>query len=151
MFDTSPIVQMFPASASALKDVRRFVQGRAERASLPGHVTDDLLIAVTEACSEILAHEVGSTMLVSWWARDGGVEILVKDLGVTARIVPIPDDEEEADEALFEGRLGFPHILEFVDEWEVLPGSVDDPGTVVRLAKVSGEVVEPELAERLRI
>ena len=86
MFDTSPIVQMFPASASALKDVRRFVQGRAERASLPGHVTDDLLIAVTEACSEILAHEVGSTMLVSWWARDGGVEILVKDLGVTARI-----------------------------------------------------------------
>jgi len=147
---------MFPASASALADVRRFVQAQADDTTLPAHVTDDLLIAVTEACAEMLAHEVSSTMLVSWWARDGVVEILVKDLGVTARIVPIPNDEVEADEALFEGRLGFPHILEFVDEWEVLPGSADDPGTVVRLAKVANEVSEEELApvvelgERLR-
>ena len=92
-------------------------------------------------------------MVVSWWVRDGVVEILVKDLGVTAHVVPPlgPDPDDDGDEQLFEGRLGFPHILEFVDEWEVLPGSVDDPGTVVRLAKASGEVVEPELAERLRI
>jgi anti-sigma regulatory factor (Ser/Thr protein kinase) len=132
-----PLVKMFPASASALSDVRRFVLARAEEASLPNDVADDLLIAVTEACSEMLAREVSSAMAVSWWVHEGSVEILVKDLGVTAYMVPAPgpDPDDEEAEQLFEGRLGFPHILAFIDEWEVRPGEPGDTGTVVRLAR----------------
>jgi anti-sigma regulatory factor (Ser/Thr protein kinase) len=141
MTATTPLVQLFPADPSALSDVRKFVLARAEEAALPGHVSDDLLVAVTEAFSDMLAHEKCATMAVSWWVHDGVAEIILKDLGVTGKVVPIPDTDDEKDEgdendeALFEGRLAFPYIFEFVDEFEVLPGRPDDPGTVVRLVR----------------
>ncbi len=144
MTATTPLVQLFPADPSALSDVRKFVLARAEEAALPGHVSDDLLIAVTEACSDMLAHEKCATMAVSWWVHDGVAEIILKDLGVTEKVVPIPDTDDENDdaEALFDGRLAFPYIFEFIDEFEVLPGGPDDPGTVVRLVReTSGAAV----------
>ena len=81
----------------------------------------------------MLAHEQGATLLVSWWARDDAVEIMLKDEDVVElpRSVPPFDEEEE----FGHGGLGFPHILAFVDEYTVRPGTRDRPGITIRLSK----------------
>ena len=131
---TSPLVQMFPAIPAALSNVRKFISAQAEEAALPGHVADDLLIAVTEACNQLLTHERCSTMTVTWTVRDGEVEILLRDFGVTEHLPPAETADADPD-APFEGALGFPYILEFVDEFDVRPGGAGKPGSVVRIVR----------------
>jgi len=65
MVATLPLVQAFPADCSALGDIRRFIHARAREASLPAEESDDLELAVTEACRDMLAHERSSFMFVS--------------------------------------------------------------------------------------
>jgi anti-sigma regulatory factor (Ser/Thr protein kinase) len=133
MTTTLPQVRTFPADGSALAQLREFVRGRAEEAAVPGDATEDLLVAVTEACTEMLSHERGSSLVVSWWAREGAVEIRVKDEGVV-RLEP--EALESDDEGEFgAGGLGFPHILAFVDEYVVRPGTPEHPSTTIRLVK----------------
>ena len=133
MLTTLPLVQTFTADGSALSEVRMFVRARAEEANLPASATGDLVIAVTEACNEMLAHEQGSRLLVSWWVHDDVVEIRLKDEGVVASPRPVQefDDEEE----FGRGGLGFPYILAFVDEYTVRPGTAERPSTTIRLIK----------------
>ena len=129
MEPTLPRAQIFPADFSALGDVRAFVQRCAEDEGLDPDVTHDLLVAVTEAGTDMLAHERGSFMSVGWWLHEGTVVIQVKDEGVPAGPMPIvelPDAEE---------RFGFPYILAFVDEVDVRPGTTDHPGTKVKIVK----------------
>src|SRR5439155_16929039 len=89
MLTTLPLVQPFAADGSALSEVRMFVRARAEEANLPASATGDLVRAVTEACNEMLAHEQGSRLLVSWWVHDDAVEIRLKDEGVIASPRPV--------------------------------------------------------------
>ena len=133
MSTTLPQVKTFPADASALSDLRGFVRARAEEAALAPSTTSDLLVAVTEACSELLTHERGPTLVVSWWTHDGMVEIRVKDDGV----IELPRQAEGIDDEgdFSNGGLGFPYILAFIDEYDVSPRTEGRPNTVVRLAK----------------
>jgi anti-sigma regulatory factor (Ser/Thr protein kinase) len=136
MVTTLPLIQAFPAEASALSELRTFVRARAEEAGLPAGLTDDLLIAVTEACNEMLSHERGSTIFVSWWAHDDLVEIRLKEEGADELLRPTSGPEDEGE---FAGGFGFPYILAFVDEYTVRPGTPEDPTTTIRLIKQTSE------------
>jgi anti-sigma regulatory factor (Ser/Thr protein kinase) len=126
---TLPRVRTFPAGFAALTDVRHFVTVCAEEMPIPPDVVDDLLVAVTETCRDMLSHELSTVLVVSCWAKDGSVEILVKDEGATSEPGPVVHLEEG------EESFGFPYILAFVDEMEIRTGTVEEPGTTVRLVK----------------
>jgi anti-sigma regulatory factor (Ser/Thr protein kinase) len=137
MTTTLPLIQTFPAQASALFELRTFVRARAQEAGLPAGPTDDLLIAVTEACNQMLSHEQGSTIFVSWWAHDDLVEINLKDEGADELLGPTSGPKDEGEFAT--GGLGFPYLLAFVDEYTVRPGTPEDPTTTIRLIKQTSE------------
>jgi anti-sigma regulatory factor (Ser/Thr protein kinase) len=124
-----PRVQTFPADFAALSDVRHFVTLCAEEMSVPPEDVDDLVVAVSETCRDMLSHEQSTVLVVGCWAWDGYVEILVKDEGATLEPGPIVhlEDGEES--------FGFPYILAFVDEVDIRTGTPDEPGTTVRLVK----------------
>jgi anti-sigma regulatory factor (Ser/Thr protein kinase) len=128
MVTTLPLVERFRADPSSLADVRAFVHACARDMSIPERGADDLALAITEACRDLLAHERSSILLVSWWAHDGLVEMWVRDEGADGRPSGSADDDAEAG-------LGFPYILAFIDELEILPGTPDHPGTTIRLVK----------------
>jgi anti-sigma regulatory factor (Ser/Thr protein kinase) len=143
--DTLPQVRVLPAEFSPLADLRRFVRSRAAEAGLPAPAVDDLVVAVTEACTEVLAHERGSELLVSWWAHDDVVEIRLKSDGSgkdTDAVIDITDAEGLDELGEFdEGRLAFPYILAFVDEIDVRPGVPGRSGSTIRLVKKAGAAV----------
>ena len=133
MITTLPLVRTFPADGSAISDVRMFVRRMADEANLPPSATGDLLLAVSEACNEMLAHEQGSRLLVSWWVHDDVVEIRLKDEGVIASPRPVQEFDDEGE--FGQGGLGFPYMLAFVDEYTVRPGTPQRPSTTIRLIK----------------
>ena len=90
---TLPLIQTFTADGSALSEVRMFVRARAEEANLAASATGDLVIAVTEACNEMLAHEQGSRLLVSWWVHDDVVENALRLREITLRHVGVGDTD----------------------------------------------------------
>jgi anti-sigma regulatory factor (Ser/Thr protein kinase) len=133
MVTTLPLIETFRADGSAVSEVRMFVRARAEQANLPADTTGDLLIGVSEACNEMLAHEQAATLLVSWWAHDDVVEIRLKDEDVIASLHIVQEFEDEG--GFGNGGLGFPHIFAFVDEYTVRPGTSEHPSTTIRLIK----------------
>jgi anti-sigma regulatory factor (Ser/Thr protein kinase) len=114
---------------SALGTMRRWIEARARDTSLRPQVVDDLVLAATEACRDLLAHEESSFLFVSWWAHAGVVEIRVRDEGVLEQL-PVAQDDDDGDAG-----LRFPYILAFVDEVDLRPGTPEHPGTMIRLVK----------------
>ncbi len=61
-----PVIRSFRAHPSSLYQVRQFIRQQAENASLNGEITDDLLLAVSEACVNAVLHSSSRTVKVSW-------------------------------------------------------------------------------------
>jgi anti-sigma regulatory factor (Ser/Thr protein kinase) len=135
MTATLPEICTFPAEGSSLSELRDFVRSRAEEAALSEGTTSDLLLAVTEACGELLAHDRADELIVGWWAHDGIVEIRVKDEGAVERSAEPIVLEEEGE--FGSGPLGFPYILAFVDEYVVRPRTQEHPTTTIRMIKAT--------------
>jgi anti-sigma regulatory factor (Ser/Thr protein kinase) len=129
MVTTLPVVQAFRADGSALSEIRRWIEARTGEFDLGPTVSDDLAVAVTEACRDLLAHERSTFLYVSWWAHAGVVEIRVRDEGVLEQ-PPVIIDGDDGDAG-----LRFPYILAFVDEIDLRPGTRENPGTMIRLVK----------------
>jgi anti-sigma regulatory factor (Ser/Thr protein kinase) len=129
MYTALPLVKPFRADPSALAEVRAFIRASAVDAWLSEEAAEDLALATTEACRDLLAHERSSFMFVSWWAHAGRVEIRVRDEGVLGE-APTVQGPGGADAG-----LRFPYILAFVDEVDLRPGTRERPGTSIRLVK----------------
>jgi anti-sigma regulatory factor (Ser/Thr protein kinase) len=127
-----PVTKSFRAHPSALSQVREFVRQQAASDRLEGAVTDDLVLAVSEACVNAVIHTNSAHIDISWRRQDGHVEILVIDQGVFDRKVPVPEIDGTA------GR-GIPIMLALVDEVTIREGTPSRPGTQVRLRKVLRE------------
>ena len=127
---TLPLVQAFPAEPSALSGIRSWIQARAREAWFKPDANEDLSLAVTEACWDLLAHERSTFLLLSWWFHNGLVEIRVRDEGVLEQPPTVLKAGDGAGSL-----LRFPYVLAFVDEIDVRPGTEENPGTMIRLVK----------------
>ena len=123
-----PVKRSFRAHPAALSQVREFVRELAGADELGESITDDLVLAVSEACVNSVIHTNSSHIHISWRRNDGHVEILVQDEGVFDRKVPVPELDGTA------GR-GIPIMLALVDEVTIREGTPARPGTQVRLRK----------------
>ena len=129
---TVSVVRSFRAHPSSLYQVRQFVRSQAATAALGEQITDDILLATSEACVNAVLHSVSRTVRVSWKIADGCVEVMVRDQGVFQRRVPMPSIDEM-------GGRGILLMIAVMDEVSIHEGTPRSPGTVVRLLKCEPE------------
>ena len=118
----------FPAKAESLPDARAFVRERAAASGLSEATTDDLLLAVSEACANAVLHSGSEEFEVEW--RDGArvIEVEIRDRGTFRRRVRVASVEGP-------GGFGIPLMTALADRVEISEGTPGDPGTRVRLTK----------------
>ncbi|HEX9377714.1 MAG TPA: ATP-binding protein [Actinomycetota bacterium] len=119
----------FPAHPSMLHEVRRFVRDRCYEAGMHPSATDDLVLAVSEACANAVLHSKSGVVQVAWRAGAEHVEVEVADQGVFRRTVPLQEVEG------VHGH-GIQLMMALMDEVTVREGTIGRPGTVVRLVKL---------------
>jgi anti-sigma regulatory factor (Ser/Thr protein kinase) len=124
----TPLVRSFRAHPSSLYQVRQFVRAQSEAAELSEEVTDDLLLAVSEACVNAVLHSSSRTVKVSWRHAGACAEVVVQDEGVFRRRLPMPEIDGPS------GR-GILLMMAVMDEVTIQEGSTRSPGTQVRLRK----------------
>ena len=120
-----PVVERFRSHPSVLYHIRQFVREQAARCSLDGEMTNDLLLAVSEACANSMLHTASPTIRVSWSLRGTCVEVDVADDGVFKRRAPMVDGTGH----------GIALMTALVDELTIREGTERRPGTLVRLVK----------------
>jgi serine/threonine-protein kinase RsbW len=123
-----PVAKTFPALPSALYEVRKFVREEAEGAGLSPATSNDIVLAVSEACANAVLHSGSTQMQVSWRKTGECVEVVVRDEGMFIRRVPIPEIDRTRGH-------GIPLMMALMDEVGVAEGSENNPGTTVRLVK----------------
>jgi serine/threonine-protein kinase RsbW len=116
----------FPASASALTAVRAFIRERADEVSFFPEVADDLVLAVSEACTNAVLHSRSSQIEVTWRPLEDGAEVRVRDAGVFQR-PPLSSDWIPSH------GFGIPIMKSLVNEVSIEGGTEREPGTLVRL------------------
>ena len=124
----APVVRSFRAHPSSLYQVRQFIRQQAEIGHLPDEMTDDLLLAVSEACVNAVLHSSSRTVRVAWRNSGGCAEVVVQDEGVFHRRVPMPEIDGPS------GR-GILLMMAVMDEVTIHEGTTRTPGTQVRLRK----------------
>lgn len=120
-------MQAFPADPAALRQIREYVRTKCA-AALPMDAVHDLVLAVSEACVNVLRHTASPEVRLTWTPLADGVAVEVKDSGVFRHRPPVGRDE---------GGYGIPVMLGLVDEFSIRRGMPQEPGTVVRLVKRS--------------
>jgi anti-sigma regulatory factor (Ser/Thr protein kinase) len=127
-----PIKRSFRAHPSALFQVRQFVREQASDSSLSAGVSDDLVLAVSEACVNSVVHTSSSEIQLTWRKQDGHVDVQVEDEGVFDRKVPVPELDGTA------GR-GIALMLALVDEMAIREGTPARPGTKISFRKYTDD------------
>ena len=126
-----PASKTFPALPSALYEVRKFIREASEAAGLSPANTNDIVLAVSEACANAVLHSGSTEIVVSWRQTGECVEVVIRDEGVFIRRVPIPEVDRTRGH-------GIPLMMALMDEVGVSEGSDRKPGTTVRLVKCRG-------------
>jgi anti-sigma regulatory factor (Ser/Thr protein kinase) len=121
------MIQTFPAAASALVQIRRFVIQAAMDSSLGRGQAEELALAVSEACSNAIRHTETEQLRLAVHMDDGCVAVDVVDQGVFRQSLPVPEVEP--------GGRGLLMMTAFVDEIAIEEGTPAEPGTRVRLVK----------------
>jgi anti-sigma regulatory factor (Ser/Thr protein kinase) len=121
------IKETFPATASALREIRRFVLEAAMDSVLGRERAEELTLAVTEACSNSIRHTETQQLRLAVQIDGGCVVVEVEDQGVFRRSLPVPEMEY--------GGRGILMMTAFVDEIAIEEGTAANPGTRVRLVK----------------
>ena len=117
---------IYPAEPRVLGDVRGWVGACAETWGLSETGIADLVLAVTEACSNAIRHSGSQEFAVTVEELADGVEVEVVDDGLFRDRMPMLD---------ITGGMGLPLMTALVDTITVDEGRPDDPGTTVRLTK----------------
>jgi anti-sigma regulatory factor (Ser/Thr protein kinase) len=125
---TLPDAQAFRAHPSALYDIRQFVRDRAAAAAFSEAMTNDLLLAVSEAAANSIIHTNSPEIRLTWAIADECVQVEIRDLGIFKKRVRMPEVEGQ-------GGHGIPLMMALVDEVTIQEGTPRRPGTMVRLIK----------------
>jgi serine/threonine-protein kinase RsbW len=125
-------IRSFPAEAESLADIRQYVRSLAQIARLPERTTEDLVLAVSEACANAVIHSGSSSMEIQWRLRPDRVEIEVRDQGLFRNRVRVPSVDGP-------GGFGIPLMAALTEELVIEEGTRRRPGTSVRLTKRTEE------------
>lgn len=74
----------FPADQTSLSSVRTFVRAQSEGTKLSLEMLDELVMAVSEACTLILRHSLDPVIMLSWEFGGRAIEVTIEDEGVFA-------------------------------------------------------------------
>jgi anti-sigma regulatory factor (Ser/Thr protein kinase) len=121
-------MRSFRAHPSALAYARDFIRSMAADAQFPEPGVGELVLAVSEACANVILHTASPDIRVSWLIRAGCAEIVIQDRGVFRRHTMSQGDSNPHGH-------GIPLMMALVDELEIREGTPRRPGTVVRLQK----------------
>lgn len=118
----------FPAKARALRDIRTFIRERAVSDHVPTTLTDDIVLAVSEASANAVVHVSSGMIRIRWRKQGPNVFIWICDEGVfrEAAVPPTPDGI---------GGRGIPLMQALMDDVTLHRGTERHPGTVVCLTK----------------
>lgn len=119
--------RVFRAVPDSLHDVREFLRERCREAGISGTPADDILLAVSEACSNAVLHSRSQVFQVIWRFRSDRAEARVRDQGRFS-LGPRADGE-------ILGGNGIPLMTALMDEVAVRRGTTRRRGTDVRLVK----------------
>jgi anti-sigma regulatory factor (Ser/Thr protein kinase) len=123
-----PVVRTFRSHPSSLYPVRQFIREQASANSLSQEVTDDVVLAASEACVNAVLHASTRMIKVTWRCAVGCAEIVVEDEGIFNRRVPMLEVDGPS------GR-GILLMTAVMDEVSIREGTPRQPGTRVRLVK----------------
>ena len=123
-----PITRAFRAHPAALHEIRRFLRDLAIGAGLPDEWLEDVVLAVSEACANVIVHTNTAKVVVTCRFSPMSADVEVRDRGVFRPNAPGHDNEGE------ECR-GIPLMIALMDEVTIREGTSARPGTVVRLVK----------------
>ncbi len=123
-----PVVRTFRSHPSSLYPVRQFIREQASANALSQAVTDDVVLATSEACVNAVLHASTRTIRVTWRCAVGCAEVLVEDDGIFHRRLPMPEMDGPS------GR-GILLMTAVMDEVTIREGTPRHPGTLVRLVK----------------
>ena len=129
--DFAGTAHLFPTHPTVLATIRSFLRGQATRAGLAEQTTDDVVLAVSEACANSLRHTVSPHIKLTWRLLPYAVEVDVEDGGVFRSGAAAAD----AEGASTGGGTGILLMAALTDEIVIRQGTEDQPGTLVRLVK----------------
>jgi serine/threonine-protein kinase RsbW len=116
----SPVRLSLPAEARNIAMVRRALEAIAEELALPRRLVEDMRLAVTEACTNVVRHAYGGAeaddvraMRVELLPHAGGMQVVVEDRGLG----PSPDSGGPG--------LGLPLMAALTSQLEVTRGQGD--------------------------
>ncbi|HEX2024968.1 MAG TPA: ATP-binding protein [Actinomycetota bacterium] len=118
----------FPAVPESLVDIRDYLRELAAQARLPERLTEDLVLAVSEAAANAVVHSGSEQVRIEWLLREDRVEVVVQDDGVFRSRVRVPSVDRP-------GGFGIPLMTALSDELAIVEGTGRRPGTRVRLVK----------------
>ena len=121
-------MRRFPGHSASIAEVRSFIRSLGARASLGQPVTEDLVLAVSEAAANAVRHGLSARITVRWRAFADRIEIEIADDGVFSS----PTDGTEASE---ERGFGIPIMRAVMDAVDIRQGTAQAPGTTVRVVK----------------
>jgi serine/threonine-protein kinase RsbW len=119
----------FPSHPASLGEVRRFVRSRMERVRLDPPDTDDLVLAVSEACTNAVLHSHSEHFDLTLNVHADRIEIEVSDQGVFTYRSPDPDP-------VAVGGHGIRLMTLLMDQVLIRRGTERRPGTTVALVKL---------------
>ena len=118
----SPVRLSLPAQARNIAVVRRALEAIAEELALPRRQIEDMRLAVTEACTNVVRHAYtddeardASAMRIEMLPETDGMQVIVEDRG--RGLGPSPDARGPG--------LGLPLIAALTSELEVSHGAND--------------------------
>jgi anti-sigma regulatory factor (Ser/Thr protein kinase) len=118
----------FPARKESLAEIRAFIRDQAEAAGLSAQATEDLVLAVSEACANAVLHSGSRSLDVEWALGADRVQVEIHDQGIFRSRVRVPSVEGP-------GGFGIPLMTALTEELEIREGTRGRPGTKVRLVK----------------
>jgi serine/threonine-protein kinase RsbW len=122
-------VRNYPADPEVLSEARALLRGLAGQVGFSSGTTEEVLVAVMEACNNAIEHSGSSEWRLAWrvW-NNTCLELEVQDDGRFKEPLPLPEAR------MARGR-GMLLMMALMDSVTVRKGTEGDPGSAVRMVR----------------
>ena len=121
-------IRRFPADAVVLSEARSLLRTLATEAGFSDATTEEVLLAVMEACNNAIEHSGSPEWRLAWRRLNSCLEFQVEDDGRFKEPIPIPEQP-------FARGRGMLLMMALMDSVTVRRGTADQPGSAVTMVK----------------